>query len=110
MEPGNIHRRADFSAGALVRLLGRCDAFRKPQRFAAVLLACECDARGRLGLHESPYPQRQRLADVLKAAQSVMTNVIAEAAQAEGLDGKKIGERVHAARVTAVAQHMQSSN
>jgi tRNA nucleotidyltransferase (CCA-adding enzyme) len=110
MEHGNIHRSADFSAAALVRLLERCDAFRKPQRFAAVLLACECDARGRLGLHESPYPQRQRLAGVLKAAQSVMTSVIAEAAQAEGLDGKKIGEQVHAARVTAVAQHIQSSN
>ena len=109
MEHGNIHRSADFSAAALVRLLERCDAFRKPQRFVAVLLACECDARGRLGLHESPYPPRQRLAGVLKAAQSVMTSVIAEAAQAEGLDGKKIGERVHAARVTAVAQHMQSS-
>ena len=106
MEHGNIHRSAEFGAAALVRLLERCDAFRKPQRFADVLLACECDARGRLGLHDSAYPQRQRLADVLKVAQSVVTSVIAEAAQAEGLDGKKIGERVHAARVAAVAQHI----
>ena len=103
MEHGNIHRSADFSAAALVRLLERCDAFRKPQRFADVLLACECDARGRLGLQDAAYPQRQHLADVLQAAQSVVTSVIAEAAQAEGLDGKKIGERVHAARVAAVA-------
>ena len=103
MEHGNIHRSAEFGAAALVRLLERCDAFRKPQRFADVLLACECDARGRLGLHESAYPQRQRLAGVLKAAQSVVTSVIAEAAVAEGLDGKQIGERVHAARVDAVA-------
>ena len=106
MEHGNIHRSSELGAAALVRLLERCDAFRKPQRFADVLLACECDARGRLGLQESAYPQRQRLADVLKVAQSVVTSVIAEAAQAEGLDGKKIGERVHAARVAAVAQHI----
>ncbi len=106
MEHGNIHRSADLGAAALVRLLERCDAFRKPQRFADVLLACECDARGRLGLHDCAYPQRQRLADVLKAAQSVVTSGIAEAAIAEGLDGKKIGERVHAARVTAVAQYI----
>ena len=105
MEHGNIHRSNEFGAAALVRLLERCDAFRKPQRFTDVLLACECDARGRLGLHESAYPQRQRLAAVLKAAQSVVTSVIAEAALAEGLDGKKIGERVHAARVAAVAHH-----
>ena len=102
-EHGNIHRSGDFNAAALVRLLERCDAFRKPQRFADVLLACECDARGRLGLHESAYPQRQRLAGMLKAAQSVVTSTIAEAAVAEGLDGKQIGERVHAARVDAVA-------
>ena len=107
MEHGNIHRSAEFGAAALVRLLERCDAFRKPQRFADVLLACECDARGRLGLHESAYPQRQRLAGVLKAAQSVVTSVIAEAAVAEGLDGKQIGERVHAARVAAVADHIK---
>jgi tRNA nucleotidyltransferase (CCA-adding enzyme) len=107
MEHGNIHRSSEFGAAALVRLLERCDAFRKPQRFADVLLACECDARGRLGLHDAAYPQRQRLADTLKAAQSVVTSVIAETALAEGLDGKQIGERVHAARVAAVATHVE---
>ena len=106
-EHGNIHRSADLGAAALVRLLERCDAFRKPQRFADVLLACECDARGRLGLQESSYPQRQHLAGVLAAAQSVMTRLIAEAAQAEGLDGQQIGERVHAARTAAVADHLK---
>ena len=106
VEHGNIHRCSEFGAAALVRLLERCDAFRKPQRFGDVLLACECDARGHLGLHESAYPQRQRLAGVLKAAQSVVTSVIAEAAISQGLDGKAIGERVHAARVAAVANHI----
>jgi tRNA nucleotidyltransferase (CCA-adding enzyme) len=108
MEHGNIHRSAEFGAAALVRLLERCDAFRKPQRFADVLLACECDARGRLGLQDAAYPQRQRLLDMLQAAQSVVTSVIAEAAQAEGLDGKKIGERVHAARVAAITASLSS--
>ena len=106
MEHGNIHRSAEFGAAALVRLLERCDAFRKPQRFADVLLACECDARGRLGLQDASYPQRLRLLDALKAAQSVVTSVIAEVAIAEGLDGKQIGERVRAARVAAVANHI----
>ncbi len=103
MEHGNIHRSSEFGAAALVRLLERCDAFRKPKRFADVLLACECDARGRLGLESSAYPQRQRLLDMLQVAQSVVTSDIAEAAQAEGLTGKHIGQKVHAARVAAVA-------
>ena len=101
-EHGNIHRSAEFGAAALTRLLERCDAFRKPQRFADVLLACECDARGRLGLEDSAYPQRARLLAVLAAAQSVVTHLIAEQAQRDGLDGKKIGELIHAARVRAV--------
>jgi len=102
-EHGNIHRSAEFNAAALVRLLERCDAFRKPPRFADILLACECDARGRLGLSERPYPQRQRLLAALAAAQSVPTHEVAAAAEAQGESGAKIGERVHAARVAAVA-------
>jgi tRNA nucleotidyltransferase (CCA-adding enzyme) len=102
-EHGNIHRSAEFNAAALVRLLERCDAFRKPTRFADILLACECDARGRLGLSEQPYPQRQRLLLALTAAQSVPTHEVAAAAEAQGESGAKIGERVHAARVAAVA-------
>lgn len=103
-EHGNIHRSAEFGAAALVRLLERCDAFRKPQRFDEVLLACECDARGRLGLEDTAYPQRERLAHVLQAAQSVATEPVAQAAQAAGLSGVKIGELIHSARVRAVQQ------
>lgn len=101
-EHGNIHRSAEFSAAALVRLLERCDAFRKPQRFDDILLACECDARGRLGFQNTAYPQRHRLAQALQAAQSVVTASIAEAAQAAGLSGPHIGNMIHAARVQAV--------
>ena len=101
-EHGNIHRSSDFAAAPLVRLLERCDAFRKPQRFADILLACECDARGRLGLDESPYPQRPRLLAALTAAQGVATASIAAQAMSAGASGLKVGELIHAARVEAV--------
>jgi tRNA nucleotidyltransferase (CCA-adding enzyme) len=97
-EHGNIHQSSEFGAAALVRLLERCDAFRKPERFADILLACECDARGRLGLSEQPYPQRQRLLGALTAAQSVNTAEVAAAAEAQGLSGAAIGQAVHTAR------------
>ena len=103
-EHGNIHRSASLGAAALVRLLERCDAIRKPQRFAEVVQACECDARGRLGLHDSAYPQAQRLLLALRQVQSVATYLIAEEAQATGASGPKIGEMIHAARVQAVAR------
>ena len=102
-EHGNIHRSGDFDAAAQVRLLERCDAFRKPQRFADIVLACECDARGRLGLSESPYPQGPRLLAALSAAQQVATHSIAGDAMAAGATGQKVGELVHQARVAAVA-------
>ena len=102
-EHGNIHRSGELNATALVRLLERCDAFRKPERFEQALLACECDARGRLGLEDSAYPQRERLLAALGAAQSVETEPIARDAQLAGAAGPKIGEAIARARVAAVA-------
>ena len=102
-EHGNIHRSAEFGAAALVRLLERCDAFRKPQRFEEVLLACECDARGRLGLEERPYPPRERLQSVLAAARAVDTATIAAQAREQGLSGDAIGARIHKVRTEVVA-------
>jgi tRNA nucleotidyltransferase (CCA-adding enzyme) len=101
-EHGNIHRSADLNAAALMRLLTRCDALRQPQRFAEVLLACECDARGRLGLQDATYPQRPRLLAALAAAQGVPTASVAAAAQAAGASGSQIGEAVYQARAAAV--------
>ena len=105
-EHGNIHRSGSFNAAALVSLLERCDAIRKPARFADLLLACECEARGRLGLEDSAYPQRQRLLAALAAAQSVATEPIATHAQSTGVTGIKIGEMIRAARVAAVASQL----
>jgi tRNA nucleotidyltransferase (CCA-adding enzyme) len=101
-EHGNIHRSGDLGAAAVVRLLERCDAFRKPERFDQVLLACECDARGRLGLEDSAYPQRARLLAALAAAQAVDTAPIAQQALAAGAVGPKIAEAIGRARIAAV--------
>lgn len=102
-EHGNIHRSGSLGADAVLRLLERCDAFRKPARFADILLACECDARGRSGMHDTPYPQSTRLAQALHRAQQVATDSIAAHAQSTGATGKKIGEAIFAARRDAVA-------
>lgn len=101
-EHSNIHRALSLDGAALMRLLERCDAIRKPERFAEALLACECDARGRLGFHEAAYPQRGHLLNMLAAAQGVATNEIAAQAMAAGATGQKVGEVIHKARVTAV--------
>ena len=108
-EHGNIHASGGFSAEALVRLLERCDAFRRPERFEQVLIACECDARGRLGLSETPYPQRRRLGHALRAALAIDTASIAAqvtaASPAQGL-GARIGQAIQSARIAAVTAAM----
>jgi tRNA nucleotidyltransferase (CCA-adding enzyme) len=101
-EHGNIHRSQDLNAAALMRLLERCDAIRKPERWSEILLACECDARGRLGFENTAYAPAERLREVLKAALSVTTADIAEQAQKQGLSGPAVGEKIHEARVSAI--------
>ena len=101
-EHGNIHRSGDLNAAAMVRLLQRCDAFRKPARFLEALLACECDARGRLGKQGDAYPQRIRLQNALHAALAVATEPIAARAMSTGATGPKIGQAIEQARVRAV--------
>ncbi len=112
-EHGNIHRSIDLRPAAVLRLLERCDALRRPERFDQVLLACECDARGRLGFEHSAYPQRERLRAALTAARAVDTAVVAREAAAgmtPGNDapvraglGTRIARAVHGARCQAVA-------
>ena len=101
-EHGNIHRSQDLNAAALMRLLERCDAIRKPERWSEILLACECDARGRLGFENTAYAPAQRLREVLRAALSVTTADIAAEAQKQGLTGPAVGEKIHEARVRAI--------
>jgi tRNA nucleotidyltransferase (CCA-adding enzyme) len=109
-EHGNIHRSGTLGPAALVRLLERCDALRRPERFQDALLACECDARGRLGHEDSTYPQSQRLLQALAAARSVNTQAVVDslAPRAEGSPnaGPQIAQAIHAARVEAVNRAM----
>lgn len=102
-EHGNVHRSGEFGAEAVVRLLERCDAFRRPQRFSELLLACECDARGRTGFEDRPYPQRARLQEALDAALAVDSGAISSQAIAQGRQGTAIGDAIRQARQQAVA-------
>ena len=108
-EHGNVHRSGELGAAALARLLERCDALRRPDRFAELLLACECDARGRTGLEEAPYPQRPRLLQALAWAQAVDATAVAAAASAAGQTGPAIGRAVHEARVAGIAAGLSAA-
>jgi tRNA nucleotidyltransferase (CCA-adding enzyme) len=102
-EHGNVSRALELRPNTIVTLLERCDGFRKPERFAQMLMASECDARGRgHETHEMryrDYPQGPHLLRALAAARAVNAGEIA----ARFVEDKaRIPEAVHAARVSAV--------
>ena len=102
-EHGLVHRIEEAGAAAVVRLLERCDALRRPARFELVLAACEADARGRLGFEARPYPQADRLRRALAAATAVDAGAVAAAlGERAGIAGA-----VHQVRVRAVALAIQ---
>lgn len=106
-EHGNIHRSQELNPAATLRLLERCDALRRPERFRQALVACECDARGRLGFEDSAYPQATKLANALEAALAVASQPIAEEATKAGLRGAEIGARIAKARERAIGLQPQ---
>ena len=60
------------------------------------------DARGRLGLEDAPYPQRQRLAAALNLVLAVDANAAAAQAVERGAAGPAIGDAVRRAREQAL--------
>lgn len=66
-----LHRVMKFKSNTLLELLEALDATRRPERFDKFLLACEADARGRTGLEDRKYPQREYLLSMLDAINSI---------------------------------------
>jgi tRNA nucleotidyltransferase (CCA-adding enzyme) len=108
-EHGNIHRSGELNAAAVMRLLERCDALRRPERFREAVLACECDARGRLGMDDAPYPQRARLSAALARALAADAAAVVAEAQARGVQGSGLADAVRAARALAVADGLEAT-
>ncbi len=83
-----------LDAAELVDLFVRCDAYRRPDRFAALLEAVDCDALA-LG-RERHYRVAQRIVRALKAAQGV------DAGRIAAENSSRVPEAIHQARVAAV--------
>ncbi len=94
----NIHRADELKPTTKLKVLGLLDVWRKPERLEQVLLCCEADHRGRLGLENEPYPQREIF---LRAYQAAL-GVAVQAVIADGFHGKQIKEELDKRRVSAI--------
>ncbi|MFT0631891.1 multifunctional CCA addition/repair protein [Pseudomonas sihuiensis] len=102
------HRALELRPSTLLELLQRFDVFRRPQRFAEFVAACEMDARGRLGLEQREYPQGAYLLGAAEAARQVPVKPLLE----KGFKGAELGEALSRERLQALkaykAQHAPS--
>ncbi|HCH02876.1 MAG TPA: multifunctional CCA addition/repair protein [Vibrio sp.] len=94
----NLHRTMELKPSTALKLLNQLDAWRKPQRFEQVLLCCQADHQGRLGLESQPYPQKKRMLDYYHAAASINVQAIIS----QGVIGKAIREELDKQRTAAI--------
>jgi tRNA nucleotidyltransferase (CCA-adding enzyme) len=96
----HVHRALELRADTVLRTLERCDALRRPERFADFLLACEADARGRKGLEQRDYPQRHFFAAARESAAAVALTET----ERGGLSGEQIGQELRKRRIAAIEE------
>jgi tRNA nucleotidyltransferase (CCA-adding enzyme) len=92
---GLVHRALELKPATILGLLEKTDALRRPDRFRALLLACEADARGRTGLEDRAYPQ----ADFLRQAQEATATEGLTEEERQGLLGTAIKEKLREKRL-----------
>ncbi|HEX6572213.1 MAG TPA: multifunctional CCA addition/repair protein [Steroidobacteraceae bacterium] len=98
-EHQRVHRAAELRDTTVLELLETTDAFRRPDRFEKLLLACEADARGRgPELRRRPYEQGRLLRRWREVAATVKPDpqVLADA------DGPTIARHLRSARIAAI--------
>ena len=94
----HVHRAFELRPDTVLKTLESCDAFRRPERFADFLLACEADARGRKGFEQRDYPQRNYFA----AARERAAAVALTEEERRDLSGERIGQELRRRRISAI--------
>jgi len=94
----HFHRAAELTDKTFLKTLQALDAFRRPQRFEAFLLACEADSRGRPGYEDRILQQP----DIFHAAFAAANAIDAQQMVQQGLSGKQIAEALDRQRVVAI--------
>lgn len=93
------HQAFTLKAGTLWRLLQRLDVLRRPERVEAFLQACECDAKGRLGMQDRDYPQAEFLLKIMQRVRTIKASDLPSE-----IKGADIGEMLIQKRIEAIAQ------
>lgn len=94
----HVHKAFELKPATILKVLNKCDVWRKPERFKDLLLACEADARGRTGFEQREYPNASYFWSAYKTASLVDVKAII----ASGLKGEEIKLRLNELRIAAI--------
>jgi len=100
----HAHRALELRPATVLKMLSACDAFRRPEDFQRMLLACEADARGRYGLEDRAYPQ----ADLLRRCLAAASAITGRDVDGDRYQGKAFGEALDRLRQAAIAGEMET--
>lgn len=92
----HVHRLFELRASTVVSILERADAFRRPNTFHNLLIACQADAEGCGRVIE--YQQSKLWHDLLSECVKVDPQTVIE----QGYKGKAIKEALHQKRVACI--------
>ncbi|MDX2476651.1 MAG: multifunctional CCA addition/repair protein [Gammaproteobacteria bacterium] len=95
----HCHRAPELRISTILKVLESLDVFRRPERLDDFLLACEADARGRLGFEDSAYPQADIFKLSYQAANQVQINDLVQT----GASGEEIKKQLKSRRIAAIS-------
>ena len=96
----NIHRASELKASTKLKILNKCDVWRKPYRLGDILLTCMADSQGRTGFEKHPYPQKHIFEQAYQAALSVNVQDVIQ----DGFQGASIRTELEQRRITAIKE------
>ena len=99
---GLIHKLDELSPATVIDLFEGADAFRRPDRFDQVLLACEADYRGRSTYEARDYPQGPGFRGLLAAVRKLDVGAVVAATD----DPAEIPGRIREARTRIVRERL----
>ncbi|MBI5447630.1 MAG: multifunctional CCA addition/repair protein [Gammaproteobacteria bacterium] len=94
----HIHRAQTLKAATLLTLFEKTDAFRRPERFELLLLACEADFFGRNNVEEKTYPQKTYLLTLFNKIKSIPINTHS----IKNRNGDQIKEKIREQRLQEI--------
>lgn len=94
------HTAFELRAATVLKLFKRLSAFNRPENLHNFLLACEADAKGRLGLENRDYKQKKYLLTLFESA----TAITSQAVDANKFQGKSFGEQLDKLRIEVIQQ------